>query len=167
MPDEASTKVSTEIIISWELGPDLATLPFSSTVIFSLKLIWKGVSLVSQWLRICLGKQETPGRSHMPRRNQALEPQLLSSCSTTREATTVRRLHTTTREETLLEATAESSCAAMKTQHSQKKVSTCFQKFVLKDNWREIYSKIPLVDLGKLPENTGLGTTLLPVRHRA
>ena len=48
-----------------------------------------------------------------------------------------------------------------------KKVSTCFQKFVLKDNWREIYSKIPLVDLGKLPENTGLGTTLLPVRHRA
>ena len=73
-PDEASAKVSTEIIIGWELGPDLATLPFLSAVIFSFKLMWKGASLVAQWLRICLAKQDTssipgPGRSHMPRKN--------------------------------------------------------------------------------------------------
>ena len=59
--------------------------------------------------------------------------QLLSSHSTAREAPTVRSLHPATREQTQLEATGESPCAATKTQHSQK-INKCFLKFVLKDN---------------------------------
>ena len=61
--DERSAKVSAEIVIGWELGPNLATLPFLSAVMFSFKLIWKGASLVAQWLRICLAKHETPVHS--------------------------------------------------------------------------------------------------------
>ena len=42
-------------------------------------------------------------------------------CSAAREATTMRNLCTATREEPPLAVTRESPCAAMKTQHSQKK----------------------------------------------
>ena len=63
------------------------------------------------------------GWFHMPRRNSAHVSQLLKpACPRAqREATTMWNLCTATREEPLLTVTRESPCAAMKTQHSQKK----------------------------------------------
>ena len=59
----------------------------------------------------------------MPRRNSAHVSQLLKpACPRAqREATTMRNLCTATREEPPLTVTRESPCAAMKTQHGQKK----------------------------------------------
>ena len=94
-------------------------------------------SLVVQWLRIYLSVQgkgsiPNPGRFHRPHREQACvqwflnlraatteahEPQSL--CSSPREASTPRSLHTA-REQPRLAATGESSHTATKTQHSQK-----------------------------------------------
>ena len=71
-----------------------------------------------------MGSSPGLGRSHMPRSNQAREPQLLSLrvwslCSATREAMTVRPTHCN-EEWSPLAATRESPRTEMKTQHSQK-----------------------------------------------
>ena len=65
------------------------------------------------------------GRSHLPQDNKAGEPHLgahvpQNPYSVTTEATAVRSLHTTAREEPLLAATREKACTATKAQHTQK-----------------------------------------------
>ena len=90
------------------------------------------------------GLSPGPGRSHMPRSNWACAPQLLSLCSRAREpqllsphattteahaprarapqreATAMRSLRATTKTSPPLAANRESSCAATKTQCSEK-----------------------------------------------
>ena len=54
---------------------------------------------------------------------------LISGCGRSPgEATTVRSLHTRTREEPLLSITRESPCAVTKTQHSQKYINNTVDK---------------------------------------
>ena len=90
-----------------------------------------------QWLGIHLPMQGTqtgsipgPGGSHMLLGNLADVPQLLSLCSPTRETTTARSPHTTTR---------ESLHAATKTQHKQKQVNTI--NFLIKKMKVELHTE--------------------------
>ena len=83
-----------------------------------------------QWLRICLPMQETQV-PHLVQEDSTccraiklvhnyLSQPVLSPSSATREATSMRSPHTTTREQPLLTASRESLRAATKTQRSQK-----------------------------------------------
>ena len=83
-----------------------------------------------QWLRICLPIQGTQLRSlvqedlrsQLSPRVTTTEPALFSPCFATREATLMRSLSTTTREESPVVATRQSTRSETETQSNQKEI---------------------------------------------
>ena len=132
-------KMYTEIKQTWQLVKQVNLYQGSVRVPYNISAGFPGGTVVMNLPANAgdTGSSPGPGRSHMPQSNQAREPQLLSlrsrarepqplspraqsSCSATREATTMRSLRTATEEQPPLAAARESANTATKAQCSQK-----------------------------------------------